>query len=690
MKFLNLKKKLKQYKRDRKFIKAARTVDSQLKSLAFLQKQDLSFPPESQPLISIIIPVYNEILYTLNCLYSLYEHKDHFPKEILIVNDCSTDDTHKILSQIPGLKLISNDENIGYVKSVNKAIEVAKGDYIYVLNNDTKVLPGYLTSLFEVFRTHPNVGAVGSKLIFPNNELQEAGCLVFKNKIIVNRGAGQSIEAPQFNFLRKVDYVSGCSILFKKLDPQGKLNLFNEIYAPAYYEENDFCMKLNHEQGLEIYYQPRSEVIHFENVSYSSKTLDKENLMVRNAKIFYEKWQNTLQNTWLSNDKFYRANDNAYYDKCILITEEYMPKFDQDSGSNRFTEIVKILVNSNHKIYLLLKNEFWEGDNEYIKLFQDLGIEILQDYVTPHGKIVRKAKQLSQIKNTIDYIWIFRPEGYEFYLNFIKPIGFRAKIIYDTVDLHYLRFGREKEYFSKDKKTLKQERKVCLLEQKALKVANAVIAISDQEKEVLKKAGLHADRIAVVSNVHSLKTGFKQKTFSEREGLIFIGGFNHKPNIDAVLYLYHEIMPLVWKKNREIKVFIVGHNVTPELKALNSKNFVILGYQKSIDDLFSHSKAMVAPLRYGAGVKGKIGQALEFGLPVISTTIGIEGMRLQPGVSALVAEVSDAQKFADHILNLYANEDLWNILHEGGQSALKYFSPENQSENIADLLKNLR
>ena len=689
MKFVNLKKKLKQYKRDRKFIKAARRVVSQLESHAFLQNQQISFPETSSPEVSIIIPVYNQISFTLNCLYSIYQHEDDIAKEIIVVDDASTDETGQILSQIPGIKLISNAENIGYLRSVNLAIKQAAGDYIYVLNNDTKVQNGYLTSFLEVFKTRENVGAVGSKLIFPNNELQEAGCLVFKNKMIVNRGAGQSIDAPQFNFLRKVDYVSGCSLLFKRLNAAGQLNLYDEIYAPAYFEENDFCMKLKHEQGLDTYYQPRSEVIHFENVSYSSANLAKESLMARNSTIFFERWQNKLEETWLPGDKFYRVNDNAAYCKSILITEEYMPKFDQDSGSNRFTEIVKILVKNNHKIYLLIKNEFWEGDTEYIKQFQDLGVEILQDYVTPGGKIVRKSAQLSQIKNTVDFIWIFRPEGYEYYLDFIKPVGFKAKVIYDTVDLHYLRFDREKEYFTKDKKTLKKEQKVCRLEQSALKAADVVIAISDQEKETLEKTGLYAEKIAVVSNIHSLKTHLGTKAFSEREGLIFIGGYNHKPNVDAVLYLYQQIMPLVWKQNSGIKVFIVGHNVPPELEALHSENFVILGYQKSIDNLFLSAKAMVAPLRYGAGVKGKIGQALEFGLPVISTTIGIEGMRLESGVSALVAEVSDPETFAKHILHLYEDENLWNILHQGTHSALKYFTPENQSENIAELLSNL-
>src|SRR5690606_26835225 len=157
--FVNLKKKLKQYKRDRKFIKAARRVVSQLESHAFLQNQQISFPETSSPEVSIIIPVYNQISFTLNCLYSIYQPDDDIAKEIIVVDDASTDETRQILSQISGVKLISNTENIGYLKSVNLAIKQAAGHFIYVLNNDTKVQEGYLKSLVDVFKTHENVGA---------------------------------------------------------------------------------------------------------------------------------------------------------------------------------------------------------------------------------------------------------------------------------------------------------------------------------------------------------------------------------------------------------------------------------------------------------------------------------------------------------------------------------------------------
>ena len=689
MRFWSLRKRYKQLKRDIKFKKSARFLNTSLRDLSFFENHSFNFSEEPEPEVSIIIPVHNQLLYTLNCLCAISECNDNVSKEIILVNDCSTDNTQNVISQIKGILLINNTENLGFLKSANTAIRQAKGSYIYLLNNDTKVHNNYLTSLLSVFQTQSNVGAVGSKLIFGNNSLQEAGCLVFKNKVIVNRGATQSIDAPQFNFLRTVDYVSGCSLLFKRQDSKGNLNLFDEVYAPAYYEENDLCMRLKHRQGLDTYYQPQSEVIHYENVSYQKHHSNKHNLIKKNSVIFYEKWQNFLENIWKEGDDFYRINDDAQYDKCILVAEEYMPKFDQDSGSNRFTEIIKILVNNNHKIYLLIKNEFSADDTDYIKKFQDLGVEVIREYLTPERKIIRKAKQLQQIKNSVDYIWIFRPEGYEYYNEFIKPIGFRAKIIYDMVDLHYLRFSREKAYFFKNKATLKREKEVCELERKAFLRADAIVAISDHEKEILAIEKISTEKIFIVSNIHSLKKNLRQKSFHDREGLIFIGSFLHKPNVDSVLYLHDEIMPLVWKQNPDIKVYIVGGNAPEEITTLDSERFRILGYQKEIDNLFTSAKAMVAPLRYGAGVKGKIGQALEYQLPVISTKIGVEGMKLTPNIHALVAEISDPEAFANYILDIYSNEKKWIELYEGSKDGLQYFSTENQEKNIKNLLEYL-
>jgi glycosyltransferase involved in cell wall biosynthesis len=148
-------------------------------------------------------------------------------------------------------------------------------------------------------------------------------------------------------------------------------------------------------------------------------------------------------------------------------------------------------------------------------------------------------------------------------------------------------------------------------------------------------------------------------------------------------------MPLVWAKDDSIKINILGPDFPEEIKEqYNSDRFCILGYQKSVDYWFENSRIFVAPLRYGAGVKGKIGQALEFSLPVVTTFIGAEGMGLADGETALVSE-NNAQHFADKILELYHNEELWNTIHQNSTQPLEKFSVKQQEKNIKSMFEYL-
>ncbi|WP_312994434.1 glycosyltransferase [Chryseobacterium flavum] len=681
------KNKIKNYK----FIKNKRKVKINHFDLDFFKSYEFNLNIDSHtPEVSIIIPVYNQIRYTLNCLYTIEQHDKNISKEIIIINDNSSDETLEYLNKIKGITIINNVENLGFLRNVNKGIQASKGEYIYLLNNDTEVQENYLGSLLEVFAAKENVGAVGSKMIFGDNTLQEAGCLIFKDCEIVNLGRFNSIDHPSFNFLRKVDYCSGCSLLFKRLDIEGNLNSLDEEFLPAYYEETDFCQRLKYVQNLDIYYQPKSEILHFENISYTGKSSNKEQLLEKNAKKFKERWNSRFEGEKFLeiNRKKYLNIDKNYKKPTILFLEESMPKYDQDSGSRRLDEIFKILIANNHKI-LLGVPEFNETDKKYIAYCESLGIEVFQDFVTPKNKVVKINDQIIEKLALIDLIWIFRPNGFKHWNKILKNHITNQKIIYDMVDLHYLRVEREKEYMPTTPKMERKNLKTKKLEYTAMKNSDAVAAISNVEKEIVSENGIDIKKVHVVSNFHILDK-VNKNGFSDRKGLLFIGGFRHLPNIDALKFLVEDIMPLVWKKDASIFVNVIGPELSEDLiSKYNSDKVRILGYQKSVDEWFDSSRVFVAPLRYGAGVKGKIGQALEYELPIVTTPIGVEGMNLQHDVHALVSDINDAQTFANHILDLYSNEEMWNKLKNNSKQALYPFSREVQGKNVLNLISDL-
>ncbi|SMP27062.1 glycosyltransferase [Chryseobacterium profundimaris] len=684
---MGIKRFFKNKIRDRNFIKNKRKLNINHYDLDFFERYIFNFTTCEYPEVSIIIPVYNQIRYTLNCLYTLDQFDRDIQKEIIIINDNSTDDTLEYLKKINGITVIDNPENLGFLRNVNKGIHAAKGKYVYLLNNDVEVQENYLSSLLNVFSNKDNVGAVGSKMIFSDNTLQEAGCLIFENTEIVNLGRCEAIDTPKYNFLRKVDYCSGCSLLFKKVDGSGNLNLLDEAFLPAYYEETDLCQRLKYEQGLDIYYQPGSEIIHFENISYTGKDNGKELLLQKNREIFMSRWNQYFTNTRFL-DKGNTNNLNAFYKKPnILILEEYIPKPDKDSGSRRFLEIIKILQKNQHRIILAVK-QLNDEDDVYVNFFRGIGVEVCKDFVNAQDRMVKVKDQVQEALQFVDIVWIFRPTGFDFWYKMIKDKLSGQKIVYDMVDLHYLRMERENEYIAITKDRKKEMKFFRETEYSAMKKADVVVSISEEEKKIVSGQGIQNEKIFTVSNIHEpVKT--QEVAYSDREGLLFIGGFYHMPNMDAVKFLYENIMSLVWAKDASIKINILGPDFPEEIKQqYNSDRFRILGYQKSVDHWFENSRIFVAPLRYGAGVKGKIGQALEFALPVVTTEIGAEGMGLVDGITALVSG-NNAEHFADKILELYHNEKLWNALHQNSTQPLEKFSVKQQEQNIKSMFEYL-
>ncbi|WEK68450.1 MAG: glycosyltransferase [Candidatus Chryseobacterium colombiense] len=668
---MGIKRFFKNKIKDRNFIRNKRKLKINNFELKFFENYSFNFEISKSPEVSIVIFFSDSIRQTLNCLYTVDQYDKNISKEIIIVDNENSENTVKFLEGIPGLTIINSDKNLGFVENINKGIKSAKAEYIYLLNSNVEVQENYLSHLLEIFKTKENAGAVGSKIVSRDNTLQEAGCLILKKSEIVNIGKGEAIDTPQYDYLRKADCSSGNSLLFSRLNAEGNINLLDEAFLSVDSGVADLCLRLKNEQKLDTYYQPLSEIVHVENIS----NIEKE-FFAKDKITFLEKWDNNFTN------EIKKPN--------FLFLEENMPKPDQDSGSRRFLEIVKILQKNGHRIILAVKHFDELTDRSYVKFFRSIGVQVCMDYVTPKDKIVKVVNQIEGAIHSVDIIWIFRPIGFDYWYSQIKNKISGKKIVYDMVDLHYLRMERENNYI--DVITKEREKEIEFFKEKeyfGMNTSDAVLSISDEEKNTVSKNGVKYDKIFTVSNIHKPVNATNAVEFLQREGILFIGGYNHLPNIDAVKFLHENIMPLVWQKNHNIKVFVLGPDFPEDLKQrYHSDKFQILGYQKSVDYWFENSRIFVAPLRYGAGVKGKIGQALEFKLPVVTTEIGAEGMSLEDRKTALISD-ENPQNFADKILELYNDENLWQTLHENSLQPLSKFSIETQEENIKKMIEYL-
>lgn len=676
---MGIKRFFKNKIKDHNFIKNKRTLTINNFELNFFENYSFNLETYKNPEVSIIIFSSDSVKSTLNCLYTAEQYDRNIAKEIIIVNNESSGMALQYLRKISGAIIINSYENSSPVENINTAIQSAKGKYIYLLNGNTEVQENYLSGLLGIFKTKENVGAAGSKLVSADSIIEEAGCLIFKNSEIGSVGQGGSIDAPEYNYLRKVDFCSENSLLFHRVNEKGEPNFFDKSFSSSDFAAG-FSLKLKYEQKLDIYYQPLSEIVHFKHRLETGKKYLSE--------ILKEKWGSYFTNEMFLSDG--RINYNIHFKKPnFLFLEENMPKPDQDSGSRRFFEIAKILQKNGHRIILAVRHFEEATDHPYVTFFRSVGIQVCMDYVTPKDKIVKVADQIEEAIHYTDIIWIFRPIGFDHWYNQIKNKISGKKMVYDMVDLHYLRMERENNYI--DVITKEREKEIAFYKEKeylGMNTSDAVLSISDEEKNTVSQNGVKYDKIFTVSNIHQ-PVDIDSAAFSEREGLLFIGGYNHLPNIDAVKFLHDSIMPLVWTKNENIKLFILGPDFPEDLKQkYHSDKFQILGYQKSVDYWFENARIFVAPLRYGAGVKGKIGQALEFRLPVITTGIGAEGMSLEDKKTALISD-ENPQNFADKILELYTDGNLWQTLHKNSLQPLSKFSVQTQEENIKKMLDYL-
>lgn len=349
--------------------------------------------------------------------------------------------------------------------------------------------------------------------------------------------------------------------------------------------------------------------------------------------------------------------------KSIVFLNECMPTPDKDSGSNRLKEIILSYCELDFNCIICTKNAYRE--DKYISYFSEMGVIV---YV--------ETKQFKNYFNflasipKIDYVWYYTPDTLNDNLKKISKILPKAKSIFDMVDIHYLRIQRAIELEPKRISLRKKYKKYFKIETQLAKKADIVIAISDHERELMKQY-IEESKLYTLSNVHYPKIKTEDSpAFELREDILFIGS-SHTPNVDALYYLYNEIMPIVWEKLPDIKVNIIG-SVHEVIQDITDPKFVFHGYVEDIEALFLSNKLMVAPLRYGAGVKGKVGQAFEYYLPVVTSSIGAEGMHLTAGENALIENTPEA--LAGAIIDLYTNKDLWIKLQNNSEDSLIPFS----------------
>ena len=608
-------------------------------------------PTSATPRVSIVIPVYNKIEYTLACLRSLGEHAGDVPFEVIVVDDGSSDATPARLANVGGIRALRNARNLGFIGSCNAGAEAARGDYVLFLNNDTVVTVGWLDALVRCIESAPDAGLVGAKLVYPDGRLQEAGGIVFDDASGWNYGRFEDPNDPRYSFRREVDYCSGAAILLRR-DLFERLGRFDARYAPAYYEDTDLAFAVR-AAGLKVYVEPASAVVHFEGITSGTDIASgTKRYQVVNREKFLDKWKDALArqpkpDTPIGIAATHRAK------KRVLIIDATTPMPDHDSGSLRMVNLMRVLGDLGCQTSFMPENRVFV--ERYTPALQALGVEVLY---APYAQ--DPVKFLRERGSEFDLVILSRHYVAAPFAGLVRLYAPQARLVFDTVDLHYLREQRAAD-LSGDAALARTAASTRAQELKLIRDSDVTLVVSPVEQALLARDAPGA-RVDVLSNVHEVH-GCK-RSFAERADLVFVGGFQHPPNVDAVEWFVREVFEGVRAEIPGVRFHVIGSRVPASIQALAGEHVVVHGFVEDIMPFMDGCRISVAPLRYGAGVKGKVNMAMSCGLPVVATPIAVEGMHVVVGDDVLVAE--DAAAFADAVVRLYRDEALWELLSTNG------------------------
>ena len=609
---------------------------------------NIQFDRVTNPTVTIVIPARNNCEFTYLCLCAVLFAFNRSSFEIIVVDDASTDETRRLEDFVTGIEIVRLPDSRGFVGACNSGAARARGEFLVLLNNDAQPTAGWLDELVDAFRNFDRVGLAGSKLVYPDGRLQEAGGIIWGTGNPWNTGRGGSPDDPRYMYLRKADYVSGAALMVPR-DLWRRLGGFSVEFAPAYFEDTDFAMKVR-ENGLFVVFVPTSMVYHYEgrssgtNVATGAKSFQEVN-----RPKFHKKWKHAYSDHAKEGHLPDREKDRDVGFRTLFVDHQ-VPLVDMDAGSYAAFQEMRLLQSLGAKVTFLPRNLAWM-DRHTIAL-QRIGVECqYAPFVANFFDFLRNRA------SEYDLVYVSRHKIAEQVLPVVRSASPRTKVVFNLADLHFLREFREAAANSPGYSRMLAEatRKA---ELSVIRKSDLTFSYSDVELEILRRYLPGETRLARMPWV--VECHPRRIPFMGTHDILFLGGFGHHPNVQAARFFARNVMPRIRNRLPGVIFNVIGRGGLSTVAELNSGDVRVFGYVADLTEYFEQTRIFVAPLLAGAGLKGKVLDAISHGVPCVLSSVAAEGTGLTDGVDCLIA--ASEESWADYVAELYTNRELWNRL----------------------------
>lgn len=618
------------------------------------------------PRVSIVVLVLDDVDMVGGCLESLRRTIDSsWRPEIVVVANGTSLSRLQDLQRREDIVLVRSETNLGFAGGNNLGVGAARGELLVFVNDDAVVEPDWLDQLAVTAGSDPRIGAVGSRILFEDGSLQEAGAVIWGDGPTSAVGRDLPAGSREYGYVRDVDYVSANGMLVRR-DAWEAVGGFAGDYHPAYYEDVDLCMAMRR-AGRRVVYEPRSVVRHREGGSSSYRY--RMFLMGYQRNVFRQKWADQI-----AGYERYPTSDRAAaieralhriggHPPRVLILDDALPDPGLGSGFGRAAAALEELVGAGFAVTFrpfdprLGDQVHTPARTSVVDHLADLGVDVRYEHI---GPLLRRSG------TNFDVVLCSRPRSYGELQPHLGRLRSQVPVIYDTEAIWSRGLQRDAGLIREPEQSaalLRTAEEIRVTELDAIGRADHVVAVSEEEAALIAEMRSEADADPTAVTViggDSQPWSPGPAGWSERRNIVFPAGWLagvNSPNLTSLRHFVDEILPRVVASIPWVRILVTGGNPPPEALALAGPNVEFLGYVPDMRSVLDGARVVAVPARSGAGRKLKTSEAMLAGVPTVSTGLGAEGIDVSERGGLVVTD--DPGSFAEALVSLHEDPRAW-------------------------------